>query len=81
MVKIKDLSVRRPLVENENKIIDFRVVKNNPQRFGLDLAELESRTTFIRETRLKITDMKNEIEGPHVNEKLLAMESMPKPSR
>ena len=25
--------------------------------------------------------MKNEIEGPHVNEKLLAMESMPKPSR
>merc|ERR1711914_45882 len=73
-------SVRSAEWDLEDLEESVSVVKNNPQRFGLDLAELESRTTFIRETRLKITDMKNEIEGPRVNEKLLAMESMPKPS-
>jgi chromosome segregation ATPase len=56
------------------------VVKNNPQRFGLDLGELDLRATFIRDSRLKLQSMKNEIEGPHVNERLLAMESMPKPN-
>jgi len=53
------------------------VVRNNPTRFGLHVQELDSRVGFIRETRIKLSDFKNEIEGPHVNEKLLAMDSMP----
>lgn len=58
------------------------VVRNNPARFGLHIGELDARVAYIRETRLKLADFKNEIEGPHVNEKLLAMDSMPakKPS-
>jgi len=58
------------------------VVRNNPARFGLHIGELDARVTYIRETRIKLAGFKNEIEGPHVNEKLLAMDSMPakKPS-
>ena len=52
-------------------------MRNNPARFGLHLNELDARVAYIRETRAKLSDFKNEIEGPHVNEKLLAMDSMP----
>lgn len=44
------------------------------------MGELDLRASFIRDSRLKLQSMKNEIEGPHVNERLLAMESMPKPN-
>ena len=52
-------------------------MRNNPARFGLHINELDARVAYIRETRAKLSDFKNEIEGPHVNEKLLAMDSMP----
>ena len=54
-----------------------RVVENNPARFGINARELESRKSFIRESRLHLADMKTELEAPDVNERLLAMESTP----
>jgi len=54
-----------------------KVVENNPARFGINARELESRKSFIRESRLHLADMKTELEAPDVNERLLAMESTP----
>lgn len=51
------------------------VVENNPARFGLTGIELENRKSFIREARLLLADMKSELEGPDVNDRLLAMEN------
>jgi len=54
-----------------------KVVENNPSRFGINGKELESRKSFIRESRLHLADMKTELEAPDVNDRLLAMESAP----